>query len=168
MTWRSEVLTQSILSREVKVSCFLKFNLALLYIFCNSKAARTSNDATSFICYVRKLILRNAVLGTHCDWVLLITSSVSSITLLQRISNNVKKFRYSELFPLHPSARYNGLFRLPVSDSDSDSDSDSKPYRYMVLCRKCFHWLRFRFGSLSHSICIVQESESESANGNKP
>ena len=69
-----------------------------------------------------------------------------------------------------------GLFQLPNSDSDSDSDSDSKPYGYMVLCRTCFHWLGFRFGSLSHSICIVEasesefesESESESGNGNKP
>ena len=50
--------------------------------------------------------------------------------------------------------------------------SDSKPYGYIVLFRTCFHWLRF--GSLSHSICIVQESvsesesESESGNGNEP
>ena len=40
----------------------------------------------------------------------------------------------------------NGLFPL----LDSDSDSDSKPYGYIVLCRTCFHWLRFRFGSFSH------------------
>ena len=39
---------------------------------------------------------------------------------------------------------------------------------------KFFHQFRFRFGSLSHSICIVQESvsvsesESESGGGNKP
>ena len=70
---------------------------------------------------------------------------------------------------MHPC---NGSFPLP--DSDSDSDSDSKPYGYIVLCRTCFHWLRFKFESLSHSICIVKESvsksesESESGNGNKP
>ena len=29
-------------------------------------------------------------------------------------------------------------------NSDSDSDSDSKPCGYIVLCRTCFHWLRFR------------------------
>ena len=33
---------------------------------------------------------------------------------------------------------------------------------YMVLCRTCFRWLRFRFGSLPHSICIAQESVSDS------
>ena len=66
-----------------------------------------------------------------------------------------------------------GSFPLPDSDSDSDSDSNSKPYGYIVLCRTCLHWLRFRFGSLSRSICIVQEfvskskSESESGNRNK-
>ena len=69
-----------------------------------------------------------------------------------------------------PETSY-GLFPLSDSDSDSDSGSDSKPYGYMV-CRTYFHWLRFRLGSLSHSICIVQESESESesesGNGNKP
>ena len=61
-----------------------------------------------------------------------------------------------------------GLFPLP----DSDSDSDSKPYGYIVSCRTCFHWLTFRFRSLSQSICIVQESvsesKSESGKGNKP
>ena len=62
----------------------------------------------------------------------------------------------------------NGLFPL------LDPESDSKPYGYIVLCRTCFHCLRFRLRSLSHSICIVQESvsesksESESGNGNKP
>ena len=74
---------------------------------------------------------------------------------------------------IHPHTRY-GLFPLPDSDSDSDSDSVSQPYGYIVLCRTCVHWVRFRFRSLSYSICIVEESlseselDSESGNGNKP
>ena len=82
--------------------------------------------------------------------------------------------RNSETWFIKPHWCSNGSFLLPDSDPDSHSDSDSKPYGYIVLCRKFFHWLRFRFGSLSHSICIVQEPvseseyESESSNGNKP
>ena len=68
------------------------------------------------------------------------------------------------------SLRPYGSFPLP--DWDSDSDSDSKPHGYIVPRRTCSLWLRFRFWSLSHSICIVQksvsESESEFGNGNKP
>ena len=64
----------------------------------------------------------------------------------------------------------NGTFTLPDSDSDFDSDSDSKPYGYIVLCRNFSHWFGSGFGSLSHSICKVQESESaygsESGSGN--
>ena len=65
-------------------------------------------------------------------------------------------------------------FPLLDSDADSDVDWNSKPNGYIVLCRTCFHWLKFRFGSLSHSTCITQESvfesesESESGSGNKP
>ena len=71
-----------------------------------------------------------------------------------------------ELSLLEPLSNCNGLFTLP--------NSDSKPYGYIVLCRNFSHWFRSRLGSLSHSICIVQESasesesESESGNVNKP
>ena len=51
----------------------------------------------------------------------------------------------------------NGSFPLPDSDSDSDSDLDSKPYGYIVLCRTCFHWLRFRFGSLSQMVTVPKD-----------
>ena len=43
-------------------------------------------------------------------------------------------------------------------------DSDSKPYGYIVLYRNFSHW----FGALSHSISIVQGSESGSGNVNQP
>ena len=32
---------------------------------------------------------------------------------------------------------------------DADSNSDSEPYGYIVLCRTCVHWLKFRFRSRS-------------------
>ena len=76
------------------------------------------------------------------------------------LSNNSGAFT-SNWVPL-TTISFNGSFPLPGSDSDSDSDSDSKPCSYIVLCRTCFHWIRFRFGSLSHSICIAQESVSKS------
>ena len=81
---------------------------------------------------------------------------------------------------------FNGLFPFPMTDLDLDS----------ALCNSCFHWLGFRFGSISQmgtvpityisirwlesesepvdKSCIVQESMSESesdyesGSGNKP
>ena len=61
-------------------------------------------------------------------------------------------FRESRLFSVEIYERklkQTSVLWWGLSVIDSDSDSDSKLYGYIVLCRTCFHWLWFRFTSLS-------------------
>ena len=116
------------------------------------------------------------ILKVQFEWIILHTSHTRSTATNKSSYHTTNltwvciKYSDQDHFGMFLMAYFHWRIRIQIRTQTWDS----KPYGYIVLCRTCFHWLGFRFGSLTHSICIEQESESESksesesGNGHKP